>query len=184
VEIEMRILLVSCLGLAACGGNSAAPVVPVPQPNGTLETTSTGGIVRLTEGGGYRYDLTILEKTIEAKADVLPGLSITNPPATGSASMVGNFNLRVIPDIGAPAPQDITGDITLTADFDAQTLTGSGDGLGVQGTFGGTDLGGTVSYATITGDLSGSVAADKAIGVFEGQGGKIIYAGGFFVLAP
>lgn len=89
--------------------------------------------------------------------------------------------------------------MTLTADFDQGTLTGSDETLDFNGTISGSDIGGTVdvyyddSYSsggyvtlnsTLTAELDGKIGADGVIGRFKGVKGKTdSVAGGFVGLA-
>lgn len=78
-----------------------------------------------------------------------------------------------------------TGSMTLNADFDRGTLTGSGTRLSVNGTISGANVGGTVSadpfdprISTTTGTLQGQIGSTGVIGAFHGTGGNTTLAGG------
>ena len=76
-----------------------------------------------------------------------------------------------------------SGTLTLVADFDRNTLSGTSDNslLRVNGTFEGKALGGSVVYRGMSGELSGRVGANQAVGAFHGKTDTSIMAGGFMV---
>ena len=129
----------------------------------------------------------------------MPGASVAPVSGLTSATYTGTFELALIDLIlvlGDSVQGSSTfdrGNISLTADFNAGTLTGSGTGLdlgsfslllngnqlSVDGTLNGTALSGTVTYDGVTGPLQGLVGSDEAIGAFHGHNDSQLFAGGF-----
>ena len=75
------------------------------------------------------------------------------------------------------------GDIALVADYGAGTIEGSAIGsfgtLTVNGTFSGTDIGGTATYDGKTASLDGLLGTQGAVGIFQGNADDWVMAGGF-----
>ena len=102
--------------------------------------------------------------------------------------MTGNYevaqfdNLRLDDDdrpIGTTSTDP--GEITLTADFLALTLTGTDNDLTVNGVMDDGVLSGTVSYDGLDGNLVGEIGPSAAVGSFSGSDANTVFAGGFHV---
>lgn len=155
----------------------------------TLSDNNGGGVAMVS---GTRGD-----DGFAAYAGVIPGTDVGASGVSGSATFVGRYRAAQIVDINLTKTSNTTGfltgtsnifgdDITLTADFDAATLTGTSDNqvLSVNGQIGsGTTLGGSVRYLGVSGVLQGVVGVDGAVGAFHGNNAETIFAGGF-VTAP
>lgn len=123
-----------------------------------------------------------------AHAGIVPGAVVaTPPPSSGIATMSGTYQLATVTGINI-SYSDIqgfansaSGSITLTADFGAQTLTGSSGNFTVDGNFEGTDLSGSIDYGGTSATLDGLMGADAALGVFHGRTDTSLIAGGFAV---
>ncbi len=152
-------------------------------------------------GNGYAYQAGAIDEAgFQAFAGIVPGASVEAAPASATtATMRGQFEVAVV-DAILMGGTTITGQnsidsgsITLVADFQNGTLTGSGNGvdggfqniflnenlLTIDGTFSGTTLTGTATYNGVSGPLRGLVGVDEAIGAFHGNDDGQVHAGGF-----
>lgn len=167
--------------------------------NGGSQVRSGDEFSDLT-GNGFAYQAGAIKSAgFQANAGLVPGASVTELPATGSATMSGVFEVAVVTSIYAGGSQlngqsfVDRGSVSLTADFDRGTLTGGGNGLdggltnfylkenslSVDGTFTGQELKGTVSYDGVSGPLRGLIGGDEVIGAFHGNSDNQVHAGGF-----
>ncbi len=143
---------------------------------------------------GYAFQTgAIPNEGLFAVAGLLPGTTVTSAPVTGTASYSGSYNLFEITNIGisggqirgTPALQ--TEPLTLIANFANDKLVDDGGSdLTVNGTVNGTDIGGTVTFNGVQGNLDGLIGGNRAIGAFHGEGNvgpgtddDYMYAGGF-----
>ncbi len=197
---RVAIVLVASTSLAACELSQEAATnsgFRTPNASGVI----TGGVdndgqqVRRTiadaSGNGFAFAGGVDDDGLAAYAGVIPD-STGGAPLTATATFAANYQLFQYTDIslsktgigegfisGLASIQ--SGPITLTADLDEGTLTGSsGEGLlSVSGTFSGTDLSGDVTYRGVDGDLDGVIGEDRTVGAFHGNTADLIYAGGF-----
>lgn len=195
--------------LQACGGSEAVDGTSSgfqkPAFFGDLQgiddvSFSDDGYSYVT-GNRYQHEVGSTEgKGLLAHAGIVAGASVSRVPTSGVARMSGSFTVTAVQDIHAEgglasgfATRD-SGNITLTADFGAGTLTGSsrgqnlifsdyhnGNSISVNGRFSGNDLNGTVSYNGVSGPLDGLIGENEAIGVFHADRGSQIHSGGFIV---
>ena len=181
-------LILFAAGLSACGSSSGTG--PFGRPDIKPPAFSaTAGNLAIAGGGGIRFSNRIDPKDGNLyDAEVLPGTPAPVPaPTSGSARMTGPFALRHVTDLRVTDKtysgkvKDVTGSITLNADFGAGTLRGAGDGLTVDGRLKGDTLSGTASYGGVRGNLDGFAGATNAIGIFEGKAPDSSIAGGFVV---
>ncbi|WP_238368607.1 hypothetical protein [Mesobacterium pallidum] len=169
--------------------------------SGFVDASSGGNIPRgfdqvaaegsdFDNGDGYAYKVGEIEgKGFVAHAGLTEGTAVAAPPSTGSAVMTGSYEAGYISGITRSGDylQGWTGSarsgLTLTADFDDGTLSGTSTDrrLRVRGTFSGRDLSGEVTFDNDDGDLEGLVGPGKAIGVFHGNDDTDVFAGGFIV---
>ena len=142
------------------------------------------------EGDGYAYEVGVDGSNgFVARAGVLSSTSVPDLPTSGSASMSGRYSAARVTSIALSGGQltgianEGSGTLTLVADFDRNTLSGTSDNslLRVNGTFEGKALGGSVVYRGMSGELSGRVGANQAVGAFHGKTDTSIMAGGFMV---
>lgn len=160
-----------------------------------LEDNVTTQVYRtsLNSGSGYAIQTgAIPNEGLFAVAGLLPNTTVTNPPS-GTASYNGTYNLIEINNInisggeirGTPALRSEP--LTLIANFANDKLVDDGGSdLQVNGTVNGTDIGGTVTYNGVQGNLDGLIGSNRAIGAFHGEGNvgpgtsdDYMYAGGF-----
>lgn len=149
-------------------------------------------------GNGYAYEIGVDSgdffgteyPVITVLAGVLPTTSLTSLPSSGQATFAGTYeavaiNLNNIDEsMTAEEVKDAfynTGAIILNADFNAGTLAGSGGDLTVNGTFTSDQLGGTVDYNGLSGELQGLIGGDGAVAVFQGDDLDEVLVGGFIV---
>ncbi|WP_238364100.1 hypothetical protein [Mesobacterium pallidum] len=192
------------VALAACTeGNGDNPFDGI----GTVTLTTTSSLATPADDGTITHSLTDTKEVavIDASTDgfgavvgadgtvltAQAGTVVTSvfadPPISGTAQWSGDYAL-IKSDATLDADDQIvstwteeSGTITLDADFDAQTLTGTQGSLTVAGTYAGQDLGGTVTVDGVDGTLDGTIGATKAIGAFHGTDAASAYAGGFVV---
>jgi len=144
-------------------------------------------------GGGFAVVSGTNDDGLAAYAGIIPGTTVGDVQATGGATFDAQFTTAQITGVNLTEtgrgsgfitgrPSIVSGDITLVADFDGGTLTGTSDGgtLAVDGDIGtGTSLTGSVTYLGVNGALRGNVGTDRTIGVFHGNDEDTIFAGGF-----
>lgn len=157
--------------------------------DGSFPSALTGtirGADQNVDGDGYAYRIGSRNREgLFAEAGLLPGSDVLPAPTSGTAVYAGRFELAEITGINLSAEsiygfsQLHEGPIQLRADFDAATLRGRADDLVVTGSLDGEMLGGTVTWDGVQGLLAGRVGSDTALGVFHGDNGATIYAGGF-----
>ncbi len=194
------------LALSACSESISDPTTSAfSQPNavGTIQNTDAARLAGSDSSGVtgnvYGYEAGSIDgEVFAAFSGVAAGASVTPPPASGPATYTGTFEVGVVGsifDTGSGYSGSVTtdnGSITLNADFDAGTLTGSGTGvndftnfvlngneLEVNGTITGTQLRGTATYDGVSGPLNGLIGSDEVIGVFHGNSDSQTHAGGF-----
>lgn len=178
-------------GVVGVGGFTAAQIND-PTLAGSVgsDFETINGSILIDGGGGFTFS-----GTVDTNAGPLVAANLADAtkeldaPTSGEATMSGHWALSQINDAveedgeWSGSVLGDSGDITLTADFDAETLTGSGDGLSVDGTINpNTDmLAGSVTYDGLDGNLAGIIGGGSAIGVFTATGSGTGYAGGFAV---
>ncbi|MEM9970781.1 MAG: hypothetical protein AAF762_06740 [Pseudomonadota bacterium] len=156
---------------------------------GSMTSTTTGNVLGYEAGPDG-------DDKFQAFAGIASGATVTPPPAAGTATYTGTYEVAAVDFIlrtitGASGTSYVDeGSIALEADFGAGTLTGtgvstssnpdvSGNTLSVSGTFSGDVLTGTATYDGVAGPLSGLVGSDEVIGVFHGNSDRQVHAGGF-----
>ncbi len=141
-------------------------------------------------GNGFAFAGGTNEDGLAAYSGVIPDSTGGAVVTEGSATYATDYTLYRVTDIvldesgfgegfisGTPAV--VTGNITLTADFDGATLTGTSEFLTVNGQINGSNLSGGVTYRDVDGELDGVIGADRTVGAFHGNDKDLIYAGGF-----
>lgn len=183
-------LTAALLALSACSGSpSTGPAafdrtdIATPAFDGNSGTITIADLDALSFSNRVDPSLGLVYS-----AQILPGALQVPAPTTGKAVMTGPFALRQVSGLTrtgttySGTARDVTGLVTLTADFGAGTLKGSGDGLAINGTLTGDTLAGTATYAGIPAKIQGTVGATNAIGVFAGKTTTASVAGGFAVV--
>lgn len=140
------------------------------------------------DGDGYGYRVGARSSTgLIGQSGIIPGTSVAAAPTSGSVGYSGTFELAKITGISLSGNQ-IGGfssydgrSLSLTASFDDNTLSGTSGDLAVNGAISNGQLSGNVIYDGLSGTLDGVIGADRAVGVFHGNGPDAIYAGGFLV---
>jgi len=183
------------LGLSGClVADQTDSGFKTPLSGGTLSGNSkfqvdSGSDTSFVTGNTYGYQAgAIKDEGFQAYAGIVPGASVIAPPASGTATMTGNYEVAYIEDIYVSG-QFINGfsgidrgSLTLNVDFSNGTVSGGNGGLlSVDGPFAGDDLSGSVTYYGVEGPLDGLVGANEAIGVFHGNSDTDLHAGGFIV---
>ena len=148
----------------------------------------------LGSGSGYAFQTgAIPNEGLFAVAGLLPNTTVTAVPTTGFASYSGSYNLVQVSNINISGgeirgtPALLTEPLTLIANFANDKLVDDGgSNLQVNGIVSGTDIGGTVTYNGVQGNLDGLIGGNRAIGAFHGEGNvgpgtqdDYMYAGGF-----
>lgn len=170
-------------GFAEVSGGEVA-VDLTGEQNGTV--SDTFGAVHFVSG---------LDNGARAYAGIGPATDTGAVIRSGTATLTGPWEVVGIEDIvileltdfeGRLSGQNFTngGTITLSADFEEKTLTGSEGPLSVNGSISGGRLSGRVTYAGDRGALGGQIGALGAVGAFHGNNDQRVFAGGFVVEAP
>ncbi len=165
-----------------------------PLPNGDIATSLTSsrrGSDSNFFGDGYAYAVGAgANGNFYGYAGLLPATIIPAPPASGTATFSGTYELARITDISISGKYLMglnslqSGALTLTANFGSGTLTGGNAVFSVDGAFTGARLTGNVDYLGQTGALIGLVGSTGAVGAFHSNSGTDVYAGGFMVGNP
>ena len=197
--MRASVLILPLALLAACGsgGGSSGSVdtsarVATPTQAGQFTGTPAEDISTATIGFGPTdgYAVRIAYDSgnrFSSVAGLLPQTDVTAPQDSGTVTYSGRYDLYTVTDFEVSGEEAFfdsertRGDMTLTADFDANTLTGASQfgGLTVNGTLDGADLTGTTTYRGVTGTLKGLIGGDAAYGAFAGADASLLYAGGF-----
>lgn len=204
--MKYRLALVVIVGLTSgCdpvstfNGEPARMLAPA---SGTAEVAADGSIeTTLTElyagqeldaaGNGYSYVLGNYSDALGAGAfsGLTEATDLGAVPTIGIATLTGDYSvarldglaLNDADELAWTSESKLTEEITLTADFDAETLTGAQNDIAINGTFNSGALAGTVTYFGLDGTLSGEIGTTQAVGSFSGGDANTVFAGGFFV---
>lgn len=169
--------------------------------NGTIDQELSGcshsscsGYLTDDQGNYAAYKIGIdpdgLDQFIALAGTSFIDAPIDDLPTQGQAEYAGEYRVLYIEDVEANETsnnvyqlvgfQNIdSGQITLTADFENSTLSGGSSNLSVDATFTGNELGGTVSYKSVEGDVQGQITSDQALAAFQGHDDVTAYAGAF-----
>ena len=205
MQFSKALGLIALTVAAGCNltGDPTNSSFATPSSSGRLSEASdgrTGSDFSFLTGNGYAYQVgAVSNDGLQGFAGIVPGAEVTAAPATGSAQFTGTFEVALIgsiltynTEVSGQTTFD-AGTITLTADFDDNTLTGGGTGvdggsfnyllrenvLTIDGDLSGSTLTGTATYRGVTGPLRGLVGSNEAIGAFHGHTDSQVHAGGF-----
>ena len=139
-----------------------------------------------SDGDGISYRTYLVDyEGFTAEAGIIPGTVVAAAPVSGVVNYSGTFYVTGVREIDQiyggirGRPYAGSGGATLTGNFNTSKLTGSGDGLVVNGDISGGTFDGDVVWRGIAGDLAGIIGADRTVGVFHGHNDTDVYAGGF-----
>lgn len=189
--IKYTIGLTGLICLAACGGSSNQGSGLLASDGSfitPLEDAAIGTANFAGTNNGYVFQVGLDDARSQflTEASLLDGTNLPSPQPSGDGEMTAAYEYAVVqgPDtdeVGLIADrQFVTGDMTLTIDFTDGTLSGSDNGLALDGTFDATgQLTGSASFEDMTGDLAGDVSSTQAVGIFNGQSVTGVFAGGF-----
>ncbi|UZD91173.1 transferrin-binding protein-like solute binding protein [Cognatishimia activa] len=155
------------------------------EQNGSVSAAGVGTVAYVTGVDRDRGQMV-------AAAGISGTPSVGTARTSGSGTYSTNYRYGVIDNVSRTSTTisgvqgSETGSMSLAADFDAGTLTGSNSELTVNGTISGSTVGGSVtatySYSTlrgsINGNLAGSIGRDGVIGTFHGSDSNTVMAGG------
>ncbi|MEP5152689.1 hypothetical protein [Planktotalea sp.] len=197
--------IVSGVLLAGCNASSGGGDVDVPLATdiagssfADVNADGTFNIILNESRGSKLYDKTNGNGVsfmvgannnggVRALSGLIDGTNVATPPTAGSATMSGAYALmratRIERENGLTTWTSV-GDIDsldLIVDFAKGTVKNDGGNLGVDGTFSGKGLTGTVLYRGVTGDLTGLVGENQTVGAFHGTSDNEsqVYGGGF-----
>lgn len=191
----------SAFSLSACLPDLTESEFATPTDSGDFAMSFDESVAIVTEdgsGNGYAYEIGVSEgdffgvayPVVTVLTGILPTTSVSELPSSGQATFSGAYEAVLI-DLTQVSDdmtyEDIeaafynTGTIDLVADFGAGTLTGSSGDLTVNGTFDSELLGGTVNYDGLSGDLTGLIGGNRAVGAFQGDDLDEVLVGGFIV---
>lgn len=134
---------------------------------------------------------------VVAVSGIAPGATVGPAITGGTATYATEYGYQVVDDV-IRTPGFIrgdrgieTGNLTLTADFNAGTLTGSNSELTVNGTVNGTTVGGTVqadynfggfgiagNQGSVSGPMNGQIGNTGVIAAFHGNDANTVMSGG------
>ena len=167
ISISVLTAVAGSFLLLACG----------PPRTDSFSGTATG---QLEFGsGGSSYGLTVTDGTPSHSGAVLSGTDAGAIVSTGSATYTGLYRMSFYL-AGATEIGSTNGPISLVADFDAATLTGSAGDLAIAGDISGGTLSGDVTWLGIAGTLGGGIiGADRTTGYFCGAADGAGFSGVF-----
>lgn len=186
------------LGLSACSTTNSVTQASLVTDDGTFLAPlvdAQPGTDR-TDGtnNGYAFQVGFNQNRsgLESQAVLLNDISLPRPSVGGTTAMSGTYQLATLTDPvtnggGLTAtPGQQSGNITLTVDFDANTIAGSDNGLVLNGTFDADgQLAGTSSFDGMTGGIAGIVSNNTAIAIFARDATSTdtrgVFAGGLIV---
>jgi hypothetical protein len=148
------------------------------------------GSVEKAGVGGAAYFTAMSGSYAAAYGGVINGSNVGDLMTSGQAVYSADYEVEVVSglEIAYDTLQGVagsdSGNIILTADFDAATLTGEDGSLRVDGTISGEDVTGNVVYAGVEGQLEGLVGQSGTVGAFHGNDARMVYAGGFAATRP
>ncbi|MEM9642228.1 MAG: hypothetical protein AAGA19_12105 [Pseudomonadota bacterium] len=132
-----------------------------------------------TSGFAYQYGRVSGTNRFLGVAGVAPNTDAGTVPTTATATYEGTYDLAYISN----TVERKDGDITLDANFVAGTLTGSADGLNVDGVISGTTVSGEASYRGVNASMDGVIGTKRAVAAFAGNTSRDVLVGGI-VAAP
>lgn len=141
-------------------------------------------------GNGFAFAGGTNDSGLAGYAGIISGSTEGDIVPSGSATYDTEYTLYRVTEINLTEtgfgegfvtgrPAVVNGNITLTADFDDRSLSGTSEFLSVDGRIEGTTLSGSVTYRQVAGALDGVIGADRTVGAFHGNDKDLIYAGGF-----
>ncbi|MEP4197699.1 MAG: hypothetical protein ABJL99_18910 [Aliishimia sp.] len=206
-QTALCVTLITSLGiLSACGGGGGSLAGPLTVSGQTsVSSTGTVNIDLSDESNGnvssagvglaaYATGVDLTRGRVSANAGIQNGATVGAAETSGTGSYSARYQYTMIDDasrtsvfISGTQITSAERSITLNADFDAGTLSGTTSDLDVNGTISGTTLGGSavVDYdffagpsGTIDTTLAGEVGSTGVIAVFTGNDGDTVLAGG------
>jgi len=196
-HLKLPALIGTFAALTACSTSGTVPLdealgsafLPVPSgPNGSVIADPAN------ERNGRLYDATIggaayVTGTTDSGAQAASGI-MDNPTvgATGSGAnvrydtryqVIEIENVSVTGNLLRGNQNDFSGGTTLTANFDAGTVTGGNNDFAVDGVIQDQAVSGTVTSRGRTGEMAAVIGQDAVVGAFHGTGTDSVFAGGF-----
>jgi hypothetical protein len=201
---------VAALILSACG-NDSAPQLDAPKPDrrepepslreyaptpkSGPETNTSGHHLAFVRDaafdGGYAYEIGVGQTgPYTTIARLLSNEATATAPDGGSIGYDASYQVKSLENIieidgefHAHGGVDVSGDITLTADFGRGIIAGSAatdtpSGISFAGEIADGSITGTVAFRGMEGDLIGRANAEHVIGAFAGSGDAGVFAGG------
>lgn len=165
---------ISIAAVAMVAGGMALGACQAPA-NENFDGTFGDNLIVAGNGSNYGIEVTNGVPTV---AGSVQGGTATGLIGSGTATYTGLYEV-VHYLAGDDEFTTDGGAITLAADFDAHTLTGSAGDLTIDGEISDLTLSGDASYAGIDGSLIGVIGADRATAYFGGTNGNSAFAGAF-----
>lgn len=158
------------------GASAQIPVSLGNEQNGNIYNPLFGGAAYVTgtDGAGAK-----------AYAGIIPGTNPGAPVTNGTVRYNTKYQVAAIENISVSGgflrgvnTRD-SGSLTLVANFNGNTLTGTDGTFAVDGRMSGQNLSGRVSYGGVNGSLTGLIGDDAVVGAFNGNNSTMVYSGGF-----
>lgn len=132
----------------------------------------------VTNGTGFAYQMGRIRGTqrFAGVAGIAPNSDVGNAPTTATATYRGSYSVAYAE---RRLQEQASGTISLDANFNEGTLTGSAGRLDVNGQITGQNIGGTASYRGVEADLTGRIGSTRAVGAFAGNTTDAVVVGGF-----
>ena len=175
-----------------------------PRTDGTLRDARPGyteAVLTSSDTGNsvvYGIQIDVTGNNLFSAVSGIPAAnSVTAPPTTNTALLSGDFEVGGFDTSDALSNATATpffdrGTLSVVADFDNGTLTGSGLSsaggastagreLTIDARFVNGQITGDMAYDGEDGAVIGIIGSNEALGAFNGKGFSINYAGGFIV---
>ncbi|MFQ1700506.1 hypothetical protein ACJ5NV_07910 [Loktanella agnita] len=137
--------------------------------------------------GGYRMALGRFDNddTMDYRAlAMLQSTTRVSGPISGTVSYNANYRIMEVQNVGSnpvfAGNNDLNsaGQITMTANFADQAMTGTSDLLTIDATLNAETFEGTVTWRGVDGDITGLASDSFMIGAFHGHDNNAVFTGG------
>lgn len=197
------LVIAGAAALSACSGVSVSSIDQIINPGLRIEsqivalneegevpdlgidtTPSRSGrsFSDIRNGTGFAYQMGRVSGTQRfiGVAGIAATSDVGTAPTAATATYRGDYSVAYAE---RRQQQQASGTISLDADFQQGTLTGSAGQLDVDGEIRGQNIGGSVRFRGVEADLTGRIGSTRAVGAFAGNTPDAVVVGGFLVEA-
>lgn len=151
----------------------------IPEEFSIVPNTNSSERKRIESGVGFAYQIGRVRNTDDfvAVAGILRENSVGGAPTVATARYTGQYNLSYA-DRGR-FEANVSGNITLTADFTNGRLTGEAGRLSIDGRINEQNVTGSATYRGVRATLTGQIGDSRTVGAFAGNTANAVVAGGY-----